>query len=841
MATFLQDLRYGFRMLMRAPGFATVAVLTLALGIGANTAIFTVINAVMLRMLPVRDPGELAVVGNPSRVHSWSNGTPRTDIFSYPLYREIRDRNSVFSSVLASSRIDGVPVTIESGSAQERVESRLVTGNYFETLGLTPAAGRFFTGAEDNTPGGDPVVVISYAYWQRRFSSDPNIVGRTVRLRNYPFTIIGVAPRGFVGEVVGDRHDLWIPMMMQAQLMPGREFLQNPNTATLLLIGRLKPGVSLEQAQANVSSIVRQALTETLASKLSSDDRRAIQNGGINFVPPVSAGGRGLSRVREQFSASLLLLMGLVALVLLVACVNVANLLLARSAARRREIAVRLAIGAAPGRVVRQLLTESLLLAFIGGALGLLFASWGATALVRLVNKDSAIPLALNLDWRVLGFTLAACLLAGLLFGTAPALRVLKLNLAPAIGSGTRESAGSARSLIGRLLIASQIALGVLVLMAAALLVRSLEKLQDTDLGYSRDELVLARVDLFAAGYARGAEFNNATRELLTRLGALPGVRSVSASTNGLFSGSESNDAIRVEGFTAADQKNPDTFDDEVGPNYFSTIGVPIIQGREINQRDYDSGARVLVVNEAFVRFFFGTANPIGRHVVFLDSDHPEHEQPFEIVGLAHDLRDHDIRSGPQRRAYAPLSSAEFDSPGSVNFELRVSGDPAAQIAAIRQQIRSLNPNLRGDVRTAGELVGDTLQSQVLVAKLSAFFGGLVLLLVCVGLYGSMSYNVAGRIKEIGVRMALGARRWDVVWMVTREACYMLAAGIVAGIPAGILAGRLFQALLYEVGKADPISIAAAIITLLAVAVAAAVIPARRATRVDPMIALRYE
>ena len=830
-------------MLLRAPGFAVVAILTLALGVGANTAIFTVINAVMLRTLPVKDPQQLVTVGDPSRVNSWSNGTPRTDIISYPVYREIRDHNTVFSSILAASRLDGVRVSLENGGAGDEAKPHLVSGNYFETLGLSPAAGRFFTQGEDNTPGEHPVAVIGYSLWQKRFAGDPSVAGRTIWLRNHPFTIVGVAPEGFIGEVVGDRFDLWVPMMMEPLLMPGRDFLQSPNVETLLLIARLKPGVSLEQARANVASVTRQALTETLSSRLSSDDRQAVRDGSVNLSPPLSPGGRGLSRIRAEFSASLLLLMGLVALVLLVACVNVANLLLARSTARRREIAVRLAIGAAPGRVVRQLFTESLLLACVGGAVGLLFAEWGAAALVRLVNQRNPIPLTLNLDWHVLGFTLGTCVLAGLLFGTAPALRVLNLNLAPAIGSGTRESAGSARSAMGRLLIAAQVALGVLVLMAAALLVRSLEKLQDVDLGYSRDELVLARVDFFAAGYARGPQSINAMRELLMRLGSLPGVRGVSGSSNGLFSGSESNDAIRVEGYAGSDpKKNQDSFDDEVGPNYFSTIGVPIVLGREIDQHDFASGARVMVVNQAFVRSYFGTNNPIGHHVSFMDSDHPENERPFEIVGVARDVSDHDIRKGAQRRIYAPLmTSGDFDFVGAVNFELRVSGDPAAQVEPVRKQIREFNNNMRPDVHTASELVGNTLQSQVLVARLSLFFGGLVLLLICVGLYGSMSYGVAGRTKEIGVRMALGARRRDVVWMVTREACLMLLVGAAAGIPTGIIASRMFQAMLFDVSKADPISIAAAIGTMVAVAVVAAVIPARRATRVDPMVALRYE
>ncbi|HZU21402.1 MAG TPA: ABC transporter permease, partial [Terriglobales bacterium] len=401
MNTLLRDLQYGIRMLRRAPSFAAVAVLTLGLGIGANTAIFTVINAVMLRALPVEHPEQLVTIGDPSRVSSWSNGTPRTDVFSFPLYREIRDHNQVFSSVLGSARIDNLQIAIDGGP--EKATGRLVTGNYFETLGVKALIGRTFTGDEDRTPGSDPYLVISYGYWQRRFSGDPAVVGRNVRVKNFPFTIIGVAPPSFFGEVVGQRPDLWAPMMMEPQLEPGRDYLETPNTSTLLLIGRLKPGATIAQARENVNAVVKRALTETLAAKLSGDDRDAMQNGGIKLKVDVEPGAHGLSRLRAQFSGPLVLLMGMVALVLLVACVNVANLMLARSAARQREIAVRLAIGASPWRVARQLLTESILLAFFGGVVGLLIAGWGAAALVQLANRSGSAgsPLVLGIDWNV--------------------------------------------------------------------------------------------------------------------------------------------------------------------------------------------------------------------------------------------------------------------------------------------------------------------------------------------------------------------------------------------------------------------------------------------------------
>jgi predicted permease len=838
MLTLWQDIRFGARMLAKHPAFTVIAVLTLALGIGANSAIFTVIDAVMLRALPVQDPQQLVVLGKPSRVHSWSSGTPRADIFSYPLYREVSAHNEVFSSVLASGRLDNLQILLAGGP--EKITGRLVSGNYFETLGVPALLGRTLTSEEDRARGSDPVLVISYAYWQRRFSGDPSVIGRTVRLQNYPFTIIGVAPPGFFGDVVGDRPDLWAPMMMQPQLMPGRDFLESANISSLLLIGRLNPGVTIEQARTNVNSIMKQALTVTLVSRLSTDDRKAIQRDPLSVE--VSPGSRGLSRLREDFATPLLLLMAMVALVLLVACVNVANLMLSRSASRQREMAVRLAIGAGPRRIIRQLVTESLMLAFLGGGLGLLLANWGSSVLVSLANSNRNVsnPLSLTLDWRVLGFTGGVCLFCGLLFGLAPAVRFLRVKPGLALKEGARDSGAGSKGGVGRVLVSSQIALGVLVLMTAGLLVRSLRNLQGFDLGYSRDQLLLARVDLVASGY-KGPAILNVTREVLAQVGNLPGVRGVTASSNGLFSGSESTDAIRVEGFASNDEHDNAANDDQVGPNYFSTIGVPIVLGRDISAQDFSAGAHVAVVNETFAKFYLGGRNPLGHKIHVQDSEHPG-QPPFEIVGVARDVRDHDLRAPVPRRMYAPLSSAAFDLSGAINFEIRAVGNPQALVNTLRSTIHDLNPNLLVDnVETAGALVTDNLTSQVLVAKLSAFFGALVLILVCVGLYGSMAYSVSNRTREIGVRMALGAPQSNVIWTVTREACLVLVIGVTAGIPLGIATTRLFKTMLFGVSKSDPSSIGGAIVMLVIICLLAAIIPARRASRVDPLVALRYE
>ena len=831
---FVQDLKFGARMLRKNPGFTAIAVLTLALGIGANAAIFTVISAVMLRPLAVQHAERLVAVGDPARVHSWSTGTPQTDSFSYPLYREVRDRNEVFSSLLASSRLDNARVMTNKGP--EDVRGRMVTENYFETLGVEALMGRTFTSADGRVPGDDPLVVISYGCWQRRFGGSQDVLGQMVRLNGAPLTIIGVMSPKFQGEVVEDQTDFWAPMMMEPQLMPQKAYLEDAGASSLLLLGRLKPGITLRQAKANIDALVKQALTGALDGKLSSDDREAVRKMKVDV--PVSEGGRGLSRVRVEYGGALWLLMGMVALVLVVACINVANLMLARSAARQKEMGVRFAVGAGAGRVIRQLLTESLLLAALGGALGLLLAQWGAALLVKMAGAGSGVRERISLDWRVVGFTAAVCVASAILFGLGPAVRFVRVRLGTALGEGGRDSGSRMKMGTARLLLGAQIAMGVFVLMGAGLLMRSLRKLETADLGYSRDNLLLVRVDLGASGY-KGDALHAATQELLDRFAALPGVKGASASTNGLYSGSESSDVILLDGLRPADDQN-ESADDEIGPDYFSTIGVPMVLGREISRGDFAKHARVMVVNQTFAKSYFGERNPLGHAVKIQDSDHPN-ALPYEIIGVARDIRDHNVRKAAKRRMYAPLSAGGFDETGAINFEIRAE-HPARLVNEVRQTVLRLNPELSMDrPETANDLVGETLGSEALVAWLSALFGALVLLLVCIGLYGTMAYNVAIRTKEIGLRMALGVPRAAVIWMVAREAWLVLVIGVVIGVPAGIGGSRLLGALLFEVGGGDPVSISWAILALICVCLAAAVVPARRAVRVEPMVALRYE
>ena len=832
MGTFLQDLRYALRMLRKNPAFTAVAVLTLALGIGANTAIFSLENAVMLKMLPVKNPGELVVVGDPTEVHSRRMGDPGVSVFSYPLFRDIRDGNSVFSGMLASGEAHRLRVTGDSiGEISGNTTGVLVSGNYFSVLGVNALYGRVITPDDDSGPGAHPVAVVSYGFWKNKLGENPNIVGQTLRINNYPFTLVGVAPPGFYGDTVGDAQDLWVPVTMQEQVISGRKWLEDYNASWLHVIARLKPGVTAENAAANLNLLLQQLVSGPLKAKLSKDDLDNLKAAKV----PVTAGGGGFSDLRGDFQQPLLLLMVIVALVLLIACVNVANLLLARASSRRKEFAVRVAIGAAPGRIVRQLLTESILLAFAGGALGFLLARWGTDALLKLSgNRD----LEASPDLRVFIFTAAVCLLTGLLFGLIPALRSRRVAVALTLKSGSQNgSSANAGWNWGKLLVTGQVAVSLLVLFVAGLLVHSLQNIRNVDLGYNREHLLVVSTDPLSAGYnnARTASFAN---QLAEQIGSLPGVRAVTSSKNGLFSGSESGNTIKVEGYTSKKEADLVAAFDEVAPNYFHGVGIPMLLGRDIGLQDTETSPRVAVINETMAKFYFGKANPIGRKFIV---DDPGSKGPVEIVGVARDARDHKLKGTIDRRFYLPLSQAMGQLPG-VNFVVSTVGNPVAVAEAVRKQIKNLDANIPvNSIRSLNELTERAISDQILIARLSSVFASLALLLAAIGLYGILSYSVVGRTREIGVRMALGAQRGSVLKMILQEAGILVLVGVVIGIPSAILASRLFSSMLFGLKSTDPVSMLLVITVLLAITLLASYIPARRATKVDPMIALRYE
>ena len=835
MSGIIQDLRYAMRQLRKSPGFTTVAVLTLALGIGANTAIFTVVNALLLRMLPVKNPRQLVVVGDPADPNQRSNGTPSVEVFSYPLYKELRDRNSVFSGLCAAGTDHHIGVDYgESASSDEKVIGRMVSGNYFSVLGLRAVAGRLFTVADDTVENANPVVVLGYSYWRRKFALSPAVVGRDIRLNGSPFTVIGIAPPGFEGDVVGEQMSLYVPLSMQPEIVRGRHWRNTPNTSWLSVIGRLKPGVTTAEAEANLNVVFQQAQKSDYGASLSSDDRKAISDLHIK----VSPGGGGLSDLRANYRTPLLLLMGIVGLVLLIACVNVANLLLARASVRNREIAVRLAIGGSPRRILQQLLTESVLLAFVGGIAGSILAIWGVRILISIFESDATLPLVPDL--RVLSFTFFIVILTALLFGFAPALRTLRVNVSPVLNEASRTTSGTrSRFGLGKGLIAGQVALSLLVLFTAGLLVRSLQKLLAQDFGYQRDHLVIARTDPTSAGY-NSDNMKSLAGKLVARLTGAPGVRAVTYSTNGLFAGTESGDEIIVPGFQAARAEDTIAMEDYVGPDYFGVVGIPILAGRGIEAQDTSASTRVAVVNESMVKYFFHGENPVGRQ--FKIDDSAWVDKPITIVGVSHNAKDHTntIREPVKPRFY--MAFQQVPEPSQIILDVQTQGPPAIATANIMSLIKATDPHLPVEfVKSVDVLVNDSASDQIALAKISTFFAGLALLLACIGLYGVMSYTVSGRTREIGVRMALGAQRGDVLRLILNEALLLLGVGIVLGVPISLASSRVLRTFLFEVKSTDPVSMAAVVVMLTIVAALAGFVPARRAAKVDPMVALRYE
>jgi predicted permease len=837
-----QDLRYALRTFRRSPVFTLVAALSLALGIGANTAIFSLINALLLRTLPVREPARLVAVGDTSRTGSLSEGNVRSDLFSYPMYQRLRDQNTVFSSLYASGRAGRLSVATEGGSdpkgAGESASGRIVSGNFFSLLGIQAARGRTFTEEEDRAPGASPVVVISHDYWKRRFAQDPQIVGKVLKLNGSPFTVIGVMPPGFTGDVIGRPTDLWVPISMQLQVNPGRPYRERWDTSWLLLMGRLKPGATLAQARSQMTALFGRTVEAEAKTNIPEDLRPS--DDMLKNVE-VTPGGAGYSPFRREFSQPLFTLMAIVALVLLVACANVANLMLERAMGRQKEIAVRLSLGAGKARLLRQLLTESLLLSALGGALGILFALWAGPALLKLAGGTSAIGLDLHPDLRILGFTAGMALLTGVLFGLAPARRATKIDLAPVLKENARSVVGSGKGAgrwpLGKMLVVSQFALSLLLLMGAGLFVRSLRNLEKLDLGYDRDTLVLAKLDPVGAGYQGEKLLQTFPREIVDRLKSLPGVTAVSYSENGIFSGTESDTTVRIDGFKGPnDDGSLNVAYDRVGPGYFESVGIPLLQGRGINGQDRTGAPLVVVVNEALVKTYFHGQSPLGKHIV---ATGPPAEVPYEIVGVTHDVRDHGLRGPVPPRAYLALMQA--DEPASAfNVEIRTS-TPATLVQPVRQAVRDYDPDMPVyGVQPVRDMIDDSISHERMIAKLSAVFGLLALLLASIGLYGVISYTIARRTNEIGIRMALGAGRREVLWMVLRETLLLALAGIAIGVPAALAAARLVASRLFGLSAYDPVTLSAATAILVCVAVLAGTIPGSRATRVDPTQALRY-
>lgn len=838
MEALLRDLRYGLRTLLKNKGFTSVAVLTLALAIGANTAIFTIVNSVLLRTLPVQNPSSLVILGDPGEVHGRSNGTPRVVVFSYKLYEGLTANPEVFSGSFAAGDIRRAQISTSSTDPGQSARGRFVTGGYFSLLGIQPAIGRLISESDSDMNNPSPVAVISYPYWQRQFGSDPSAVGRTIRVNDVPVTIIGVAQQGFDGEIASESQDIWTPLNMQPQMVGGKNWNDDPNVSWLQAMARLKPGVTREQADAKVNLKFQQMLNSDYGALLMKEDREAILKEHI----AVAAGGRGFSWARDAFGRPMVLLMIIVGLVLVMACTNISNMLLARSSGRSREIALRVAIGAKPWRVVRQLITESVLLAFLGGIAGLLVAHFGTQLLLRWVmQRYSMLSLDISPDARVLGFASLLCLLTGVLFGIVPALRALKVELTSILGQSSRVSGSHGFSgffSVGNLLVAAQFAVSMLVITGAGLLVRSLYNLQDVDLGYPREHLVVMKTDPLVKGVDQ-VRMQQLAREVPEALLSLPGLKRVSVSENGLFSGTESGQTIKVEGFTSQIESDMDAAYDQIGPGYFGTIGARFLLGRDFTERDNDASQHYAIINETMSRFYFKDGNPIGKKITIPDNKQVKHD--YEIVGVVHDVRDHSVREAADRRFYLPLVN-EVSGAVMLNFEIRTSGDPSMVMNSLREKMAVVAPGLPVvGISTIDDLAQKEVFKESMLARLSGMFGVLALLLAAVGLYGLMSYMVATRTKEIGIRLALGAQRSDILKSIMKQAMILAATGVTVGIPIALLSGHAMKTTLYEVGAGDPVALIASASILAGVALVASVVPALNAIRVDPNVVLRYE
>jgi putative ABC transport system permease protein len=817
-ADLWQDLRYGARMLWKNKGFTVVAALSLALGIGANTAIFSLIDAVLLKMLPVKQPEQLYFIHNVGPRGSGGGAPP------YPCFERFRDQNQSFTGLAVFT---GFGKRLRIDGQLEEVGGQIVSGNYFSLLGINAVLGRAFGPADDAMPGkGGPdglVAVISYNYWTSRFGRAPSVIGKVLQLGNDPVTIIGVAPPHFYGLVPGSNPNIWLPMMTA-----GAESLASKETWWLNAVGRVKPGVAIEQARAELDTIFQSYMDGT---SMNAEARRESFN-RIDLRPA----SRGLDDLRRQFSQPLLALMAIVALALLIACANVANLLLARATARRKEFALRLALGASRFRLLRQVLTESLLLVTLGGLLGLLFARWGSAFLAGFfATGRGRIFVNLPLDYRVLLFTAAVALLTGLLFGLAPALQATRNEPNSALKDG---AGASARSRFGKALVVAQVAISLLLLVGAGLFMRTLHNLKTIDAGFRPEGVMTMGVNPPDGAY-EGERLTGLWKDVLARVERLPGVRSASLTTLSPLSRADRGIAIDVAGFSPGSDRDKGIRLNQVSPGYFQTFGVPIVQGRSFTAADNETAPRVALLNEEAVRFYFGARSPLGAQIRFAQREWLA--TPYEIVGVVKDARNRNLRESDRRTIYLPITQARDRLP-RLTLAVRADGKPTELTSAISNELRAIGPDiLLTNIATLNEQVDQSLSQERLLATLSLFFGLLALLLACIGLYGVTKLDVARRTNEIGIRMALGASANRVVRLVLRETLLLVALGLTLGLGAALATMRWLESLLFDLKPHDPLTIGLAALVLLTVAAVAGYLPARRAARVDPLDSLRHE
>jgi predicted permease len=834
MRDLIQDLRFGLRMLRKSPGFTAVAVLTLALGIGANTAIFSLIDQVVLQLLPVKHPEQLVLVVERGIRFGGSWGD--NDI-SYPMYRDFRDGNQVFSGMFCRYPTD---VSLGYGDRTEQAAAELVSGSYFPVLGVTAVAGRTLTPDDDRVPGGHPVAMLSYSFWQNRFSSDPSIVGKQIVINGHTFTVIGVSQPGFDGVEVGYKSKLFIPMMMQLQMTPLSDRLEARRLSWVTAFGRLKPGVDIAHAKASLQPLMHNSLEvevqQAAAQHYSDYDRAQFLKNSVDVLP----GSQGWSGLRERLQTPLWVLAALSGAVLLLACANVANLLLARATTREREMAVRLAIGAGRHRIIRQLLVESALLAVIGTGVGLglaLLADRGLLAAFFPGESAGDFPISAVPDLRVLLFALGVMLSTVLVFGSAPAIQGSQADPASNLKDRAGSPAGAKQAFLRKVLVSGQMALALLLLIGASLFSRTLANLKNSGPGFSTEHLLAFTINPSLNGYVddRAKDF---FRRLADDLRTVPGVSSVGLSTMPLLQGYGWSNPIIAEGYSADLGQEQTPICDMISPNLFATLGVRVLAGRDFTVLDTRP---VAIINETLARKYFAGRNPVGLHIGMVDDRTAAPDTlNLEVVGVVQDLKYKNLRDPAPPQAYFPYwhdQTARF-----MTFYLRTRVDPQQTAQAVREQVRGLDPNVPVvDLRTVDEQIGVSLKSERLVASLSGVFGALATALAVIGLYGVMAYLVERRRREIGIRVALGALQGDVLWMVMREVVLLGGVGLAIGALLAFALGNLIRSQLYGLQPHDPWSFASAALVLAAAACAAGLIPSWRASRVDPMRALRSE
>jgi predicted permease len=815
----LMDIRYGLRMLRKSPGFTLVAIVTLALGIGANAAIFSVSDAVLLKLLPAKNPRQLVYFRLRSPEEHGSS-------FSRTEFEQFRDASRSFAGMFA---FDTTRVVLNAGGQSDFAWGQCVSGNFYSLLGVDPALGRTLTN-DDEQPGRPAVAVIAYGYWKRRFGLEPSVVGQSVTLKGIPFTIVGVAPEQFRGIELGDSVDIWVPLSFW-------EKLRLNDHLTLGVMARMKPRADEKQASAELTLIDQQFTAAALGSKISSQDEREVRARSIELVP----GGRGLIDLPDELPQSLLVLTMVVGLVLLIACANVANLLLARAVNRQKEIALRLALGAPRMRLFRQLLTESLLLALAGGTLGLLFATATTDFLARLLSHDDSLQ-ALNVhaDVRTLCFALGVSLFTCLLFGIAPAFWATRMEANATLkDAGSLQGANTPHLGPRKLLVITQVSLSVVLLVGAGLLLRSLQRLSEVDIGFRQQNVLLVSIYPTQSGYEGARELALYARAQ-ERVSAMPGVLSATISRFTLLPGGNWTRATSHP-VPASDQQNELKVScNPVAPQFFATMGIPLILGRDFTAADGQDAPKVAVVSESFARKYFPNEDPLDKPITFKGGSPGE---PIMVVGVVKGVKAESLwEQEPQPQMYIPLAQAPTDLLGQVTMEVRTAMEPTTVVTAVREAMRDLDSNLPlVRILTQKAHVEASLQSERSLSTLSTLFGSLALLLACLGLYGIAAFSVATRTREIGIRMALGARSQDVQRMVIRQGMRLAISGVVVGIVAAFVVSRLLANLLYGTSGRDALIYAAVSLLLVMVAMAACYIPARRAARVDPMVALRYE